>query len=231
MANVMGLFRNGRSQQKNILKILNQMESSKIPVRLQVENSSIHFFTILSLRRGMVVFARPTGNSRGITKGKFVRFTVPDQPDKVLRLEVEVPSFKMVNGTYVMLCAIPEEFAEKSKRISQRYNITRFKNIMLGLPTISSMYRMIDISAQGCKVFTGDNDLTTILEVNEPILNGKIYIGSGLDMSLKWIIPRVFQEKTAGFEFQIAGDHATQRKFEHFIYSLESAEKKKLKVM
>ncbi len=218
------------SEEREVNKVLRQAEKYKTPVRIEIENSNVRFYSILSIKRGLVVVAKPPGLKGGVSREGFVRFRVPDSEDKEIRMEVTVPHFNLLSGGYVFLCRLPKEFAESSKRNSERYNTSRFNNLHLFIPEMKVRYRIIDISSTGCKVFTEKSNPKSLFEVGKPLSPASISVGDKVEIDLASAIPRSHHRNTVGFELRVDGGGSSGKYLSHFLKSLETAETTRLRV-
>jgi len=224
MAKLSSLIGLSRGEARQIQGILEGLERSKTPLRIEIENTNTRFFSVLSLRRGLVVVAKPPGLKESISRNAHVRFKVPGTQGKEIRLEVSVPHFNLMSGSYVFLCKIPKSFASSSQRRHERYNTSRFNNLHLVLPDAQYRLRIIDISAQGCKTYIQNLKLNGRIKVGAPVRPAVISVGGRVEIDLDAAIPRSQQKSTLGFEFQVHPDGASIRYLDHFLQSLEKEE-------
>ena len=68
------------------------------------------FRSVLAVKKGVVVVAKPDGLGKYLEKKGFVRFSLPNEEGRDLRLEVISPHFNLTSGNSVFLCKLPEEF-------------------------------------------------------------------------------------------------------------------------
>lgn len=228
MSVLKGLLSSGKPG-KNILKTIRQLELAKTPVRLEIENANIHFYTVLSIRRNMVVVAKPPGLHKVIKRDAFVRFSIEDQ-ELEIRMQVMVPHFNMLSGNYAFLCHMPSEYAEKSKRNHERYNTSRFNNLSLFIPGEEFKFRIIDLSYAGCKIFSTTESLVGLLSLNGVIKKPRIRVGEKVEIELESVVTRMVSEKTAGLELNFGEDRHSKNRFDHLIESLKESEVKKMSV-
>jgi len=223
----------GDSQERELRNLLQSLHQDKTPIRLEIEEANVHFYTVLSVRRNMVVVAKPPGLQKELKRDGFVRFRVPGDSGKEVRLTVAVPHFNLLSGSYVFLCDIPKEFAEPSRRSNDRFNTSRFKNLVLAFPSLRRQYRIVDISLEGCKVYVGGNGNGGDEEKNgfslgEVLNHAKITVGSKVEIDLEAVVPRSEFGGTVGIQFQIAQGSESRKYLSHFIKSLESSEQQRL---
>ena len=133
--------------ESGVLRVLKQLESNNTPVRLEVENTNVSFYTVFTLRPGAVILNKPFDlNPKLIQRGRIVRFEVPDGSRNVVRMPVRRVHLKRKRGDEVFVCTMPREFSPRSKRTSARYNTSQFKNLHLIIPQADAAFRIIDIS-------------------------------------------------------------------------------------
>ena len=228
MAKLSNLLKLPVKPEREVSRILRRLEANKTPVRVEIENSNTRFYSIISIKRGLVVVAKPPGLESGLQREGFVRFKIPDEDGRELRMQVSVPHFNLLSGGYVFLCSVPRKFAESSLRGAERYNTTRFKNLALFLPELKGYFRIIDISKTGCKVFADQSMATPGLETGSPISPASITVGNKVNIDLHSVTLRSRIKNTMGFELRVGDDGSSTKYFEHFLKSLEAAESKRL---
>lgn len=211
-------------ERRGILKTLRKIAAEKTPLRLELENTDIHFLTVLQIRREMVVFAKPRDLRKQFKTGSMVRFTLPHDRKLALRFRVKIPHFRLMRGGPVILCEIPQQFADPPQRAHDRFSTSRFKNISLVLPGPQKNLRIVDVSAEGCKVYHGGLEDLDWVEVGERINTAHIEILNRVKLELEMVIPRSVELKTIGFEFRLSGRKASREKFAIFLGALEKAE-------
>ena len=223
------LLRLGESEERTVSRVLERLAASKLPIRLEVEEANIHFYSVFSIRRGLVVLAKPGGLQKELKREGFVRFRVPDMEGKEIRLSIAVPHFNLLSGNYVFLCEIPKKFAEPSRRSNDRFNTRRFNNLKLTIPALLREFRIIDISMEGCKIFIGNgSDPTIAFSMGKPYTPAKITVGAKVEIQLDAVIHRSRYDKTVGIQFQLNGSQEARKYLSHFIKSLESSEQERL---
>lgn len=216
----------------SVAQALRRLANKRVPVRLEVENTEASFYTVLSLRPQGVVLGRPPDLENGLVKsGGFVRFQLPDGSKKAVRMQVVKPAVRRKRGDTVILCAMPGGFAQRSKRGSDRFNTSRYKNLSINIPQIAADFRIVDISRTGCKVLAGSlkgHDWDEF-RLGRPVRFGRIEVGSKAVLELGMLIPRYINPPVVSFEWEVFdGDSA--RYLENLIRALHSAEVGRLKV-
>ncbi len=218
------------AEKRTPLKTLQRLHDQKKPVRLEVENSELSFYTLVSAKPEFALLSKPPDLAdASLAPGAMVRFTVPGG-DRVVRLRVIHPSVQRKRGDNVMQCEIPLEFAEKSRRASQRFNTQRFKNIHLAIPQVGASLRIIDLSLTGCKTMASGLDPDHPLQVGAPMRFTKVHVGEKGELELDLLTPRLITEQTVSFEWLVAAAGSSAEYLQHLIEGLHRAELGRLKV-
>ena len=219
---------------KKIRRILDRLDKEKTPVRVEIEGANIHFRTIIAVKRGVVVVAKPMGLKGAIKRKQFVRLRVPyAEKGQEIRLQVSVSQFNMFNGSQAFLCEIPDSFAPSSMRDGDRYDTSRFGNLFLFIPSLEKQFRITDISHKGCKIYVGEEESTNSesksdtrspLDVGYQSRNAQIIVGRGVVIELEVLVMRGRYGAMAGFQFQPAQDGESHRLLSHLIKQLDVAQ-------
>src|SRR5689334_22792729 len=109
---------------KELLDELGRLENSRAVIRVEIEGNSVHFSSRLSVKKDTVVIAKPIGLREGLETGAYIRFRLPDNPDREVRLEVLTPHFNLSGGNAVFLCRLPTQGPAPAKRKADRYNVS-----------------------------------------------------------------------------------------------------------
>ena len=191
----------GGSALQRSLKILTE---NRTPVRLEIENSELKFYTVVALREEQLLVAKPVDlNDSGLKPGAVLRFVMPDGSWNVVRMRLVNPKVERRRGDSVMLFEVPQESGPKSQRRSNRYNTSRYNNLVLTVPHFEELMRIIDISMEGCKVYITDFDRWELVQVGMTMRAAKLLLGSKVEVPLPRIIPRMVKPPTASFEWHI----------------------------
>ncbi len=216
---------------KAVLRTLKQLERHRKAVRLEVEQSEVSFYTVLSLRPKVLVLARPADLEPGVLqRGSTVRFIVPDANRNVVRMRVIEPEYRRERGDPVVVCEIPDGFAEKSRRGADRFNTSRFKNLKLVVPQLEAEFRIIDMSMSGCKVFVEDFDDWKTLEAGTSMRFTKVAIGDKVEIELDLLTPRVVKPPTVAFAWEASQKGDSAKYLAHMIKSLHKTELGRLRI-
>ena len=211
-----------------VLGAIRALESTRTPVRLEIEHANIHFYSVLTVRRSQIVVGKPPGLKKGISQGGTVRFTMPNKDEYVVRMKVLAPHIDMEDGFFCFSCQIPVTYAGKSSRSVDRFSTARFNNIHLTLPDKGTVLRVIDISTIGLKIYTGDLEIQGIFEIGTPVKRASVTIGQNLTIDLDQVIPRSHHGKTVGMELQVAEESAEEKILQRFVQTLETTENEQM---
>lgn len=215
-----GLGRGG--VEKEIHETLSHLTSRRVPVLMEVEGTQVHFRSVLSVKRGVVVVAKPPGLNVPLKKDAVVRFALPTDQSRALRMNVISGHFNLTSGSAVILCGIPHEFSEGTRRKHMRFNVSRFNNLHLLFPKQQRKYRIIDLSANGCKVYVNGGDAQAF-HVGSPLQPAQIAIAK-YTADLSAVVPRVIKGKTVGCEMSYGDQSDAHRYIHHLITSLQKDE-------
>ena len=226
MAKILRVLGLQRGDQAEIETILDHITRRRAPVLMEIEGTQIHFRSVLTVKRGVVVIAKPAGIAAHLKKDTIVRFAVPGDETRALRLTVISPHFNLSSGSSVMLCRIPEDFSEGARRKHMRFNTSRFNNLHLYFPDLSRRYRIVDLSTNGCKVYVNES-MEDQFPLGDPIKPAQINISTYLTQ-LDAVVPRVYKGKTVGCEFTYEQNSESHKYIHHLITSLQKNEEAKL---
>lgn len=218
----------GRAQNaKTIFSALKKLERSQDFIPLEVETFNIRFYSVLALRRETVVVGHPVGVKNLIKKDIHIRFPLESENGREVRMKVIMPEFRLHSGTIATLCELPNKFIPESKRAYKRYNTRLFSNLSIAFPRERKRLRIVDMSNQGCKVFTKDKGFLEAMEVGVSLPNIYLVVGNSFRINLPGAIPRVIDTNRVGFQFIPPQDNFENNKMNTLITTLEKAEQKK----
>jgi len=224
MARFMNLLSSQGREDKEILGALTTLDKDRVPVRMEIENTSIHFKTRISVKSATVIVAKPLNLKEGLAKGGTVRFKLPESEGRELRMEVLTPHFNLTNGNPVFLCKIPTGYAQSNMRGSLRFNTSRFTNVALLLSDSPVRYRIVDLSSGGCKIYLSSKEDKQRFAVGVPVHGARIDLGSKAAVHLKALVPRNLRGQAMGCQFEVSGEGVSGKYLEHLLQSLEKAE-------
>ncbi|MBI3993487.1 MAG: hypothetical protein HY342_09450 [Candidatus Lambdaproteobacteria bacterium] len=224
------MLRFTRSTSKAVEKALMALEQSRATVRVEIEKTRIRFNTVLSVRKSAVVVAKPEGLGRSLQVGSTIRFTLPDESGRNLRLEVSTPNFNLSNGSSVFLCKMPKKFAEGAVRMAVRFDTTRFNNLLLTVKDKGGEgFRILDLSSGGCKFQCPGTPTLKSFPVGKKVLGGAIQLGDRVNVELEHFIPRAHMGSAVGCEFKISLEGPNAKYLQHLLISLEKSERERFK--
>jgi len=224
MARFMNLLSSQGKDDKEILAALNLLDKHRVPVRMEIENTSIHFNTRISVKSATVIVAKPLNLKEGLAKGGTVRFKIPDSEGREMRMEVLTPHFNLTNGNPVFLCKIPTSFAASNQRGAMRFNTSRFTNVTLAFDNHPEKYRVVDLSTAGCKVFLASKEAKERFSVGVPMHGARIELGQKASVHLKVVVPRNLRGQAVGCQFEVSDEGASKKYLQHLMQSLEKSE-------
>lgn len=216
-----------RSEVKAVLAAIRRIDRLKTPILMEIEQSHVHFRSVLAVKQGVVVVAKPDGLTSHIKKANIVRFAVPGEDGRDLRLEVISPHFNLTSGNSVFLCKIPEHYVEGAKRNAVRFNTSRFKNLQMVIPSLESQFRIVDLSSNGCKLYVTSPSVEAVFPLGIPISPAQINI-SKFSADLDAVIPRVHVSKAVGLEITYPPGGTARKYVEHLLTSLLKSEETRL---
>jgi len=214
---------------KELLDELGRLEASRSVIRVEIEGNSVHFNSRLSVKKDTVVIAKPMGLREGLESGGYVRFRLPESPDREVRLEVLTPHFNLSSGNAVFLCRLPSQGPAHAKRKADRYNVSHFANVQLVITGRGREFRVVDVSLTGCKVLTTPLEAQSYFPLNRELGQVHIQVGSKAKVELVAVIARSHLGASVGCEFSVKGDGPSQVYLSHLIKSLEKAETERLR--
>ena len=210
------------------LEYLRKLEEKRTPIRLEMDHSNTSFYTLLMLRNGRVIIAKPPGSVRGLSKGATVRFRIPFDSSKEILLTVTDPHFTLLGGNPVFLCQIPDGNAEPTIRSAERYNTTKFGNLFLLIPELQQRFRVIDISYSGCKVLAEAVEKRELLGFKKT--PGRISVEEKFVIEYDAVIPRFHSPPKIGFQLSVAKQPPSKDRLTHLLDSLHKGELSRLKI-
>lgn len=225
-----GLISKNKSPSKDASRILSKLARDTKLLRLEIEGSQVRFYSILSVKRGMVIVARPDGIASRLKSGSIVRFDVPGDENVQIRMEVTAPTFNLTNGNSVFLCKIPTVVSEGSGRSSERFNTSRFNNLLLEFKSSEiQKLRIIDLAAGGCKFHCAGLSAKALFPLGKSISDVQIQLGTRITVDLEFITPRAHMGPSVGAEFNISAVENHAKFFQHLLISLDKADSERHK--
>ncbi|MDH4122136.1 MAG: hypothetical protein OEV94_10565 [Deltaproteobacteria bacterium] len=214
------------SRDEELSQVLSRLAGGKEPVMVEVENTRVRFLAKLIIRPGLLVITKPLNLPNVLGPGVYVRFCLPWNEEKELRMEVVRPHVNIANGNAVVVCRLPKEFANSTPRKGTRFDTGRYNNITLVLKDREASYRVLDLSVSGVKVDIKGHH--KIFQVNQPMTGCELRLG-GYRVPLASLVPRAVQGMAIGGEIQVAKEgHDAMAKMMKY---LEDAQAKRISMM
>jgi hypothetical protein len=223
------IFQGFGGSAKELAEVLARLDSGKVPVRVEIENTQTRFESRLMIKKESVVILKPAGLKDELEAGSHIRFKVPDNPAQEVRLEVTTPHLNLASGHAVFLCKMPTAALRPAKRRTERYNVTRFKNVLLVLAKRGRHFRVVDVSLNGCKVSTTPAEAHAYFPLGEELDFVQITLGTKTKVDLERVIPRAHLGQTVGCEFEVSAEGASKGYLDQLIETLEKAETRNLR--
>ncbi|HUJ73420.1 MAG TPA: hypothetical protein VL359_01120 [bacterium] len=211
------------------MEILTDIARNKTPVRVEIEGEHTRFRSQLALKQGMVVLSKPATLVDSLSVGSHVRISVPGNEARQLRMEVTNSHFNLSNGNAVFVCDAPQPPPQPSRRAHQRYDVSRFNNLLLYLPGMDG-FRLVDVSATGLKLLIPAWEALQTFPLGSTLNAAHIQVGSSARVDLEALIPRQHYVQTVGCEFQVMADGISSRYLNHLLATLDKAQAHRLQI-
>ena len=215
------------------LTVISQLSRSKIPVKVEIERTSAHFYSRVLLRSGAVVLTYPQKLERYIKVNGWVRFCPSGETRHELRLQISSARFggsgpmAVGVGQMSLLCKIPNASYELSKRNAERFNTRQFKDLLLELKGHPSAYPILNLSGGGLRIrLPEESPEELFLEGATAAEWGMIHLGKKTRIELVKPVTRHVEKGMVGLEFQIDPDGPEQKILEVFLDALRVEEHK-----
>lgn len=213
---------------KRLLETLRTIDVERTVVTVQVEGTQVRFPSRLLLKDDKVVFAKPETLGDGLRPGSVVRFKLPEDPRREVRLEVYAPHVNLASGSAVFLCRVPASGPSPAKREADRYGTAHLGNLLLVIPNRAREFRVMDISAGGCRVLTSSLEAETYFPLGRALTGVRIQAGKRASIELEAVIPRAHQNASVGCEFRVTPEGVSQAYFSQLMRSLDRAATERL---
>lgn len=210
-------------EERAVLRAISGLSQEQIPAQAEVEGGSA-FLTQVSLHRSVLVVARPRSLPGGLEKGAYLRLTLPNRDRLQVRMPVLVPRARLrLSHRYACLCQLPTAFSGQCRRHADRLDTRRYSNLSLDLQEQARRFRMLDISASGLRVFTGEDEDVTF--VRGMVLNGAhLNAGTDAEIALDTVLPRSRGDGWVGMEMHVSDDGKSRGFLNHLLERLRQAE-------
>jgi hypothetical protein len=209
---------------KELTDALMRLDAEMAPIRVEIENTHTRFESRLTIKRESVVVFKPSGLRDQLQAGSFVRFRLPHDMSREVRLEVATPHVNLASGTSLFLCKMPTTGLQPAKRNAERYNVTKFKNVLLTLGKRGRSFRVVDVSLSGCKVFSTQAEANSYFPIGKELEFVQLSLGQKVKVDLERLVPRAHLRQTVGCEFEISGEGPSKVHMQSLIKSLEKFE-------
>lgn len=230
MATILGLFGKGeKAEEKAVNAVLTRLHREKTPVRMEIERSKIRFTSMLAFKNNSVLAAKPEALNPVLKSGHFVRFKVPWEPEKTLRMAVTTTNFNLTNGNPVFICQPPTTFAESAHRVSERFNTMRYSTMLLRFHDLAGEFRIVDISGHGCRFQASEGGLQKTMPIGKTIPGAWIQLGNKATIELETVTPKIHQKNEVGVEFVVKADGKNRKILDHLISSLDKQQKENIR--
>lgn len=230
MASLLGVFgRGGKAEEREVHGVLRELDREKKPVRMEIEKANVRFTTMLVFKANSVVVAKPQALERMIKSGEFIRFKVPGQKNRAIRMEITTPNFNLKNGAPVFICQPPAAFAKSAHRQTERFDTRRFSNIHLRIDGFSEKFRIVDLSVMGCRFQALNGEPARDMPKGKPLPDAWIQMGDRGRIDLSQITPRTHQAGEVGVEFSVKTSAKTKKMLESLVDSLDRQQKESIR--
>jgi len=216
-----------KGEEQEVANVLRSLDRRKSPLLMEIEQSHVHFRSVLAIKKGVIVVAKPTGIGANLKKDAFVRFSVPESPGRDIRMQILSPHFNLTSGNAVFICKMPTVFVEGTKRNATRFNTSRFNNLHVTFPEKNIQFRIIDLSVNGVKLFVQGKAEQTFA-IGYTITPVRINI-SKFSADLDGLIPRVQKGASIGCEILVTSNSPARKYIDHLIKALQKQEEETLK--
>jgi len=230
METLRGYFSEKGREKRAVLRVMTNLHRDKTPFRMEVERFGLHFYSMLSLRRQVVVVAKPEAIGKFIRRGVRVRLRVPQKDRLEIGMEVISPDFRLLSGNRVFLCDIPSAFIVGAPRLADRFNTAQFKELRLFLRGIQKTFRIINMSTGGCRIYSEEKPDPEVFDPGYDLGPAKMGFGSKLALELDTVIPRYCNSSSVGLEIRISRRPRSLDFLKNFMRKLEFSEMERLRV-
>lgn len=227
MKKILNLFKGDAMERHLLAKTLQQVVKSRLPMRVEVENSNFSFTSVVTHLEGMLVVARPPGLGEMVTRG--TRLCIPfqgegHQPHRLLRVEVTHPNLNLSNGNAVILCRLPKQM-DTSNRKHPRHATHHLKGITVRLGISTEHFRVGDVSANGVRLLVPMGNLESLFPLGKDLGIGQFII-KGHGLHVRSITPKTHQGRLVGCHMELAPE--AQPTLDKLIQFLEINQQKTL---
>ena len=232
MGKISELFAGKKDQAAIASKVMEELRNTTSPVRVEIEGTTMRFFSKFMVRSGAVVLKYPEQLSDHMSEGGRLRVAMPDSPGDSLCVEITSARYggtgKMSTGLGQMtvLCKIPDATVETSRRSSARYSISHYSGILLGLSSQSQTFPVIDISYTGVRVRLDTEEQKQNFPLGSYLNKGGIQLGKKARITILDAIPRCHFPSAVGIEIVVDPKGMSVMTMNHFLDKLAEEEEK-----
>lgn len=201
-------------------EILAELARRNLPADVEIEHSRLRFKSKFLLKNGSVVSAKPRGLEGLLSAGRHIRVRLAGDAGTQVRVQVSVPHFNLANGTPTFICKPPDGLLRSRRRV-ERFNSSRYQNLRLEIGV--NRFRLIDISPRGCKVLLGLSQDDGAFALGKELRSARLILGEWV-VNLVKVIPRNFDGRTIGCEFQVQNGDMSNLRLINILGSIEKAQ-------
>ncbi len=221
----------GRQKRENAAySAIFHLSQEKKTVRVEIESSSVRFYSRLLLRSGAVVLSYPQEIDQNLHEGGWVRILSQDGGGDDLRLQISSLRYSgsgqmsVELGHMTLLCKIPGASFDLAKRQSERMQTTRFNNLLLEIPGLPTPFRIIDLSMHGLKIHVSNEDLKKHFHIGDSKKRGVIRFGSNFSIIVFNLVPRHLNGDLVGMEMDLDKSESGSKKLQYVLDTLKKKE-------
>lgn len=228
MALFRGYFSASAREQRAVMRAITELSREQMPAQAEVEGGA-SFLTQVSLHRSVLVVARPRRLQGGLAQGAFVRLTLPNRHRMQVRMPVLVPRARLrLSHRYACLCQLPTEFSGQCRREGDRLDTRRYANLSLDVREQARRFRMLDISASGLRIYTGEDDDLMMFVRGMVVSGAQLAVGQNTTIGLDTVLPRSRGDGWVGMEMHVAEDGQSGGFLARLLERLRQAELRRL---
>lgn len=221
----------GRQKRENAAySAIFHLSQEKKTVRVEIESSSVRFYSRLLLRSGAVVLSYPQEIYRNLHEEGWVRILSQNSDEDDIRLQISSLRYSgsgqlsVALGHMALLCKIPGASFDISKRHSERLQTTQFGDLLLELPGFPKPFRIVDLSMTGLKIHVSGEDSKMPFHLRDAYTKGIIHFGANFSITVLNLVTRHLGVDSVGMEMDLDESHTGYKKFQYFLDSLRKKE-------
>ncbi|MDH4224639.1 MAG: hypothetical protein OEW12_03220 [Deltaproteobacteria bacterium] len=211
----------------DINQVLTRLANNRTAIQVEFEEKKLHFHSVLSVKNGVIMMAKPEGLGENLTRECHVRLTVPGTHQEI-RLVVSSPHVNLKSGGGAFVCSLPTQF-ESSHRDAVRVDTSRFSNIHLHVVNLNDKFPVIDLSDNGLKFRVLFQAGLSMFPIGISVAPAKL-VASKFRLDLDELIPRVHKGLAVGCEIRFDKTKENKRFLTNLVDYLERKEERKVMV-